>query len=130
MSECNEWMSQLSVFRLHCDMETILPTPGKLSNSDPGRGTAHRTPQTNPGLCLTESAPPHRWRGNRAYQPFPCCPGLAISKRKSAQKSGIVLSSCFNCFLYWIDAPDDFRSNTRLCNRQHEVGSRNPLLLR
>jgi hypothetical protein len=38
--------------------------------------------------------------------------------------------NCFNRFLYWIGDPDDFRSNTRLGNRQHEVRSRNPLLLR
>jgi hypothetical protein len=43
MSECNEWTSLLSVFRLQFDMVAILSTPGNLINLDPGRGIAHRT---------------------------------------------------------------------------------------
>ena len=42
MSGCNEWTSQLSVFRLHCDIVAILSTPRNENNFESGGGTAHR----------------------------------------------------------------------------------------
>lgn len=119
MSGCSEWTSLLSVFRLHCDMAAILSTPGNLNNLDPSAElpTAHH--ELIPGLCLTDSAPLHHRRGNRALQ------GVSVLSRTPPSPKEIrieirnrAFENCFNRLLRWIADPGDFRSNMRLDNLQ------------
>jgi hypothetical protein len=108
MSGCNEWTSQLSVFRLIAILWPFCRHRGMRTTLNPGAEppTAH-------------------------HELIPVYAGLhPLQKEIRIEIRNRAFENCFNRFLYWIGDPDDFRSNTRLGNRQHEVRSRNPLLLR
>ena len=81
-------------------MVAILSTLGNLNNLDPGRGTAHRTPRTNPGLCLTDWHLHTAVEGIALYQAFPCYPGLhPLQKEIRIEIRNRAFENCFNRFL-------------------------------